>query len=1551
MSSKVLGHTCIHDRLENRPVAAAATRSRVLYPKASDAEIENDNPGRHLATTATSSVRAKLRIHAEYVKQDGTSGADSNDATLVNKIQNDLMPKAIAFWQDALYTFSVQGALRFDRHCAPGLSYDMTQFASMNGNVYASTNHEVCVSVASPETCAAAHSSSQRVPDAWLNSREYCEQCWGDGYCYDGENTAESPLRSCSKATAGAGLAETDFALLVTVADTTECQSSPSAAAYAYTCRWDQYDRPILGYMNFCPTAMARMADDALKLLTIKHEMAHALGFNADNFKLMRERDGTTPRTAREGGGDIGAVPKTTTLTCADGSSKSDFAAPAESTLWRGEIVGRSISHAFKLATPTVVAAGREHFGCDTMNGVELENTPTTAGVCFGSHWEQRVLDGEAMAAQVTDASSSFSAITFAAFHDMGFYSVDFSKSDPRMVWGRDQGCTFLEDKCVAGSIPMLEDQGYFCTQENKERCAPDLRARSTCYTVDYREYGMTIPANMQYFSGDSSRGGSVLTRDYCPTYEPYETAYCENSDHQTAGVKNQAGETYGAGSRCIEGSLLKNDLSEPAGWSENQIKPACLMTSCVLNPEGGQRYVQISAKATDGAQVSAKCYDADAGNRKSMSGVLFKGTFVCPDIDLVCRSGPYATRFQLTCDTPAVAPEGYDLTGETGSRGIESFSVTGITCAAGWVGSVSASPCKHEDDVGTSASRAYDVSGCKKCGSANATLFCASENKEDCTLSDTECGACKTGFNADGQNCVDVCDAGAKSTCADANKENCSPGSTECGACKTGFKADGQNCVDVCDAGAKSTCADANKENCSPGSTACGPLKRCTHTEGQTGNAKACLCPGGEAGADADGTGANAAGRSSECREYQTCLSGSLGLANSDGSDAACSGVTCGDGEGVALSGGTTCRPATGDCDVEEQCNGASLACPVDAFKADASCTAQLSVDLDTMTTKFETQYALRQEYEQLESQIHSFLQISHKTIQALNTTGIAGRSKPLYEKMVTDWSKDRADADQFRDELKTIKDYLSGLNLVALDCEASVIECDYGLRAVQKLVEERNGFRETMDEIDAILEKVEDVSSTGSVGVQQLEDLRAKFDAEIKLIGTKLSNETDAEQHLLAPSPSSDKTPTSSTPSGSAASPSSSRSLENGVAPSPSSDKTSTSGSAASPSSSRSLENGVDTQGANKNSDRNADQDKSTNAGTGTNAGTDGTDTTGTNTGEGTGSTSNPVNTPDALSPSSTVAADTGKETKSWYDLWQDPEVFMLLLIVGIGSFLVGGALASGITLCCCVKCRMKAMEKLKNKRELSKHTGSTKVSPPPPAITSVDISHKSPEDEVDNLMKEADAAQKAHRAKQERRRSVSMDSMNARLAMRKKQMQLKLKRSKALEKVKLFSELNEDSMKALVNKMKLKSFNKGDCVCQEGEDASTFQIIVHVDDGACIRVTCAQNGDEEDEKELRRLDVFSYLGESALQEGGVRTASCHAWGGKVETLSLTKKAWSGLCTLGYVPDSVHKTLRKQATQNRKEQNSRTATEAVEDVHNNDAKEGEGSDDELVI
>eukprot|EP00946_MAST-07B_sp_MAST-7B-sp1_P005228 g5228.t1 len=710
------GHRCIHDRLD-RPAVSTSTRSRVLYDHTSwEVDVSRrgeDGSGgkeRRLATTVNNATRSALRIHAAFIKQNGALGAvDSEDSALVQKIKNELVPSAVAFWQDALSTFPVVGALRFDRNC--GGYIDMSDYGK----------GIVCTTIKSPETCHPQDPNSQIVPEAWLNSREKCDACYGDGSC---SSCVEHPA-------GGDGLTETDFALLVTIADTTICQNAPSTAAYAYTCRWDQYDRPILGYMNFCPKAMGQSdeMDDALKLLTIKHEIAHALGFNAETFALMRERDGKTPRTSREGGGNIGPVPETS-ITCADGSIKS-VRAPAESTVWRGTISGRGITNAFKLATPTVVAAARQYFGCSTMNGVELENTPTSSGACFGSHWEQRVLDGEAMAAQVTDASSKFSELTFAAFHDMGFYAVDFSKSDANMVWGRGEGCTFLDEKCVieGGTTAKLENKGYFCIQQNSERCSPDRRARSTCFMVDYSNYGLTIPANMQYFSDNGGLGGFVATRDYCPSYEPYTNGYCEDVEDQTPFSKNYAGEEYGSGSRCIEGSLLEEGRMQPAGWSaETQRKPACLMTRCVLNPsDGGLRFVEIMAKRTsDGSQVSAKCYDNDVGSRKSMPQ-YFRGSFVCPDIDLVCRSGPYASQFELTCDTPSadIAPEGYNLTGETGSR-------------------------------------------------------------------------------ADGQSCVDVCDAAAKNACAASNKEDCVAGSIACGNCKAGFKADGQSCVDVCDATAK---------------------------------------------------------------------------------------------------------------------------------------------------------------------------------------------------------------------------------------------------------------------------------------------------------------------------------------------------------------------------------------------------------------------------------------------------------------------------------------------------------------------------------------------------------------------------------------------------------------------------------------------------------------------------------------------------------------------------------------------------------------------------
>jgi hypothetical protein len=48
-----------------------------------------------------------------------------------------------------------------------------------------------------------------------------------------------------------------------------------------------------------------------------------------------------------------------------------------------------------KVVSPTVLARVRDHFGCPTLNGAELENDGGNGTAL--SHWEARIFQGEAM--------------------------------------------------------------------------------------------------------------------------------------------------------------------------------------------------------------------------------------------------------------------------------------------------------------------------------------------------------------------------------------------------------------------------------------------------------------------------------------------------------------------------------------------------------------------------------------------------------------------------------------------------------------------------------------------------------------------------------------------------------------------------------------------------------------------------------------------------------------------------------------------------------------------------------------------------------------------------------------------------------------------------------------------------------------------------------------------------------------------------------------------------------------------------------------------------
>jgi hypothetical protein len=69
---------------------------------------------------------------------------------------------------------------------------------------------------------------------------------------------------------------------------------------------------------------------------------------------------------------------------------------PANTTLQLFEERGL---HVAKLVTPRVMQVARNYFDCPGLNGVELENQPTSSGSCYGSHWEERLFEQELMTA------------------------------------------------------------------------------------------------------------------------------------------------------------------------------------------------------------------------------------------------------------------------------------------------------------------------------------------------------------------------------------------------------------------------------------------------------------------------------------------------------------------------------------------------------------------------------------------------------------------------------------------------------------------------------------------------------------------------------------------------------------------------------------------------------------------------------------------------------------------------------------------------------------------------------------------------------------------------------------------------------------------------------------------------------------------------------------------------------------------------------------------------------------------------------------------------
>jgi hypothetical protein len=97
------------------------------------------------------------------------------------------------------------------------------------------------------------------------------------------------------------------------------------------------------------------------------------------------------------------------------------------------------------IKTPKVIQAGKKHFQCDSLDGVELEHFGGPGSAY--SHWSKRLLNTEFMIAD-SYGENYISNFTLSLLEDSGWYKIDYSKSED-IPWGKNQGCKFLSEKCI----------------------------------------------------------------------------------------------------------------------------------------------------------------------------------------------------------------------------------------------------------------------------------------------------------------------------------------------------------------------------------------------------------------------------------------------------------------------------------------------------------------------------------------------------------------------------------------------------------------------------------------------------------------------------------------------------------------------------------------------------------------------------------------------------------------------------------------------------------------------------------------------------------------------------------------------------------------------------------------------------------------------------------------------------------------------------------------------------------------------------------------------
>jgi leishmanolysin len=352
--------------------------------------------------------------------------------------------------------------------------------------------------------------------------------------------------------------------------------------AIAATCKVDSYtNRPLAGFIAFGQN-LDFTKRNALynRTLLMLHELFHVLGFNYELFPYFLDSDGNTI------GKDNIILTKT--------------------------VNGKQVE---LFMGPKVVETARKHFGCNTMEGLELEDQG--GDLTKGSHWESRIMYSDFMKAR-TNTEDVISEMSLALLEDSGWYKVNYYTGG-FFRYGKNQGCDFINSKCVRdgksiskNDFPLIENT-YVCFAGRTAKGIPSIQ-----------EYNSVISESFQYFENTYLGGDDIA--DYCPVATAadlegwYDAGSCLNGISQ---YENGLGETVGYSSACFYSSLTSNKDTNLVNF-QGKTRAIC------------HEYLCDYETKTYSVSILDKSFSCDKdGGPISVDG--FSGKFWCADFNLVC--------------------------------------------------------------------------------------------------------------------------------------------------------------------------------------------------------------------------------------------------------------------------------------------------------------------------------------------------------------------------------------------------------------------------------------------------------------------------------------------------------------------------------------------------------------------------------------------------------------------------------------------------------------------------------------------------------------------------------------------------------------------------------------------------------------------------------------------------------------------------------------------------------------------------------------------------